>query len=89
MDYFEIGPLSGQLTVAVQALPDADTKAGYNLIVTATDEAAETATIAVTISVTVRNSPPTITGPTTVDYPENDTTTIATYSHQMTRMATM
>ena len=80
VDYFEIGPLSGQITVAVQVLPDADTKAGYNLIVTATDEAAETATIAVTISVTVRNSPPTITGPTSTDYPENSTTTIATYS---------
>ena len=80
LDYFEIGPLSGQITVAVQVLPDADTKAGYNLIVTATDEAAETATIAVTISVTVPNSPPTITGPTIVNYPENDTTTIATYS---------
>ena len=80
VDYFEIGPLSGQITVAVQALPDADTKAGYNLIVTATDEAAETATIAVTISVTVPNSPPTITGPTSVEYPENSTTTVAAYS---------
>ena len=80
VDYFEIGPLSGQITVAVQALPDADTKAGYNLIVTATDEAAETATIAVTISVTVPNSPPTITGPTTIGYPENSTTTVAAYS---------
>ena len=80
VDYFEIGPLSGQITVAVQALPDADTKAGYNLIVTATDEAAETATIAVTISVTVPNSPPTITGPTSTDYPENSTTAVATYS---------
>ena len=80
VEYFEIGGSSGQITVAVQVLPDADTKAGYNLIVTATDEAEETAAIAVTISVTVPNSPPTITGPASVNYPENDTTTVATYS---------
>ena len=80
VEYFEIGRSSGQITVAVQVLPDADTKAGYNLSVTATDEAEETAAIAVTISVTVPNSPPTITGLASVNYPENDTTAVATYS---------
>ena len=80
VEYFGIGRSSGQITVAVQVLPDADTKAGYNLIVTATNEAEETATIAVTISVTVRNSPPTITGPASIDYGENGAGIVVMYT---------
>ena len=79
-EYFEIGASSGQIAVAALELPDAETKGSYSVIVTATDKADETATIAVTITVTVPNSAPNVTGPATVDYAENATAAVATYS---------
>ena len=78
--YFTIGATSGQITVGVENLPDAGTKSSYSLTVTATDEAGATDTITVTITATSPNGPPVITGPATVNYAENSTTTVATYS---------
>ncbi len=78
--YFEVNDSSGQITVGAQALPDSETKAGYTVIVTATDEAGATASITVTITARVSNAPPEISGSTIVIYAENGTASVATYT---------
>ncbi len=95
-EYFAIGTSNGQLTVAVEQLPSAATKASYRLIVTATDEAGEKATLDVLVTVTNVdesetdadaettvtnvNEAPVITGLALIKYPENGVGTVATYT---------
>ena len=76
---FTIDTTTGQISVGDEALPLAATEAEYTLTVTATDPGDLSDTVAVTITVTTPNEPPTITGPSAVDYAENATATVATY----------
>ncbi len=78
--YFVVNDSTGQVTVGAEALPDSETKASYTVIITATDEAGATASITVTISATVPNAPPVITGSAAVSYAENGTASVATYT---------
>ena len=78
--YFEVDASTGQIAVGAEALPDSETKAGYTVIVTATDQAGETASITVTISAIVPNAPPVVTGSAAVSYVENGTASAATYT---------
>ena len=75
---FSIGMASGQLRTKV--LLDHDTKASYEVVVTAADPSGLFDTITVTITVTDQNEPPVITGKTTVYYAEDRTDVVATYT---------
>ena len=75
---FSIGMASGQLRTKV--LLDHDTKASYEVVVTAADPSGLFDTITVTITVTDQNEPPVISGETSVYYAEDRTDTVATYT---------
>ena len=75
---FTIGMASGQLRTKVTL--DHDTKASYEVVVTATDPSGQSDTITVTITVTDQNEPPTISGKTSVYYAEHRTDAVATYT---------
>ena len=77
---FTIDTTTGQISVGDEALPLAATEAEYAVIVTATDPGDLSGTVTVTITVTTPNEPPTITGPSSVNYAENATLTVATYT---------
>ena len=83
-DSFSIDRASGQLST--KAALDKETKDTYTVTVTATDPSGETATVTVTIEVTGVDEAPTImigglaiSGPSNMDYAENDTGPVATY----------
>ncbi len=78
--YFVIDDLTGQISVRVQGLPDSETETSYTVIVTATDTLGATVSVTVVIKATVSNTRPTIDGPLDVDYTEDSTTSVATYS---------
>ena len=75
---FDIEGATGQLKT--KSGLDRETKDTYTLTVTATDSSGVQDTITVTITVTEVNEPPTLTGPQTVTYTENNTGAVATYT---------
>ena len=75
---FSIGMASGQLRTKV--LLDHDTKASYEVVVTAADPSGLFDTITVTITVTDQNEPPVISGETSVYYAEDRTDAVAPYT---------
>ena len=77
-DSFEIDRGTGSITTAEKL--DYETKSSYTLVVTATDPSGATDTINVNISVTDVNDVAVITGDKAVDYAENGTDAVATYS---------
>ena len=84
---FTIVRSSGQIQVGAGTKLDYETKKTYTVTVTATDPSLEAATITVTIRVTnddeapeVSRVPLSITGSTSVDYQENGTGTVASYT---------
>ena len=78
--YFVIDDSTGQISVGAQALPDSETETSYTVIVTATDTLGATVSVTVVIKAAVSNTRPTIDGPLDVDYTEDSTTSVATYS---------
>ena len=77
-DSFKIGRGTGSITTAEKL--DYETKSTYTVVVTATDPSGATDSINVNISVTDVNDVAVITGGKTVDYAENGTGDVATYS---------
>ena len=77
---FDIESTSGQIKTKSGVTYDHETVPTYPVTVTATDNHGDSDTIAVTITVTDANDPPTITGDSTVSYAENRTDTVATYT---------
>ena len=75
---FAIHARSGQLQT--KAALDHETTSSYSVTVTATDPLGDSGDIAVTISVEDVDEPPTLTGPSTVPYKENDSERVATYT---------
>ena len=75
----EEGALSFRSSPNYEAPNDANTDNVYEVTVRASDGNL-TATLDVEITVTDANESGAITGPTSIDYPENSTTTVATYS---------
>ena len=78
--YFSINQSTGQIAVGSQALPDVATKNSYTVTVTATDPGGLSASITVTITARAANRPPTITGSAAVNYAENGSTAVASYT---------
>ena len=76
--YVSIGQSSGQLSVRVP--PDHETTPTLRVEVTATDPTGARATQRVTITVTDVDEAPTLTGLSTVDYPETSSRAVARYS---------
>ena len=84
---FRIDRETGQITVAPGAKLDYETKQTYTVTVKATDPSDESDSITVTINVTNVEEAPTlskralvISGRSNVDHPENDRSTVATYT---------
>ena len=77
---FDIGLTSGQITVGAGTKLDYETKTSYMVTVIATDSFGATASIDVTITVTDVNEGPVITGAAQVEYPENGTGRVATFT---------
>ena len=77
---FDIDSASGQIKTKSGVTYDHETGPTYSVTVTATDNHGGSDTIAVTITVTDVNDPPTVTGDSTVSYAENRTDTVATYT---------
>ena len=77
---FDIGLTTGQITVGTGTKLDYETKDTYMVTVIATDSYGESASIAVTITVTDVNEGPEVTGLDRVDYPEKGEGAVATYT---------
>ena len=77
---FDIGLTSGQITVGTGTKLDYETKDTYMVTVIATDSYGESASIAVTITVTDENEGPEVTGQDSVEYPEKGEGAVATYT---------
>ena len=84
---FAIGRGTGQITVGVGTNLDYETKRTYTVTVTATDPSNESTSIVVTIKVTDVDERPelskkalVVSGRTNIDHPENDRSTVATYT---------
>ena len=84
---FKIGRGDGQITVPETTKLDHETKNTYTVTVTVTDPSGESASIIVTIKVTDVDERPelskkalVVSGRSNIDHPENDTTTVATYT---------
>ena len=83
---FDIASTTGQLSVATGATLDHETTPSLSVIVTATDPVttgdptADADSIAVTITVTDVDEPPTLTGQASVEYAENGLLPVATYT---------
>ena len=75
---FDIVSTSGQLQT--KAALDYERKNSYEIVVTAADPFGATDTITVTINVTDVDKPPDVSGQTAVDYAENGTGAVATYT---------
>ena len=75
---FDIDGTTGQLRT--KASLDFETKSGYTVMVTATDPHNLTATATVTITVTNVDEGFEVSGPAAMDYAENGTAAVATYS---------
>ena len=83
---FDINSLSGQI-LTKDAL-DADTKSSYTVTVSVHDGKADDGSVStttdaskpVTITVTGINEPPEVTGSTAIEYAEDDTSTVETYT---------
>ena len=75
---FDINRATGQLLT--KAALDRETKHTYTVTVKVVDPSAESDTIAVTITVNDVDEPPTVSGLDVVDYPENGTNVVATYT---------
>ena len=75
---FEIDPSTGQLKT--KASLNHEDQSSYTVEVTATDPADASDETTVTIDVTNVNEPPTVTGPTNVDYVEGSSGPVATYT---------
>ena len=70
---------NGQIEVGAGTMLDYETKTTYMVTVMAEDSFGDTASIAVTITVTDVNEGPDITGDDTIEYPENRTSSVETY----------
>ena len=77
---FDIGLTSGIITVGTGTKLDYETKTTYMVTVIATDSYGESASIAVTITVTDENEGPEVTGQDSVNYPEDGKGNVATYT---------
>ena len=78
---FDIEPNSGQITVGEGTTLDFETKSSYVFTVKVKDASNASDTVTVNITVTNVDEDPEITaGPVTVDYAENGTGTVATYT---------
>ncbi len=77
---FAIDPSTAQITVGAEPLAAAATHAEYSLTVTATDPGNLSDTVSVTITVTSPQEPLEVVGPAAVDYVENSTSNVATYT---------
>ena len=77
---FDIDSTSGQIKTKSGVTYADETVPTYSVTVTATDNHGDSDTIAVTITVTDANDPPTVTGDSTVSYAENRADTVATYT---------
>ena len=75
---FDIIESTGQLQTKTDL--DHEGKASYTVTVTATDQEDLSDTIAVTINVTDENETPVVAGNSQIDYPENGTGPVATYT---------
>ena len=75
---FDIVSTSGQLRT--RAALDFETENSYEVVVTAADPSSATDSITVTITVTDVNEAPAVTGTTALDYAENETGAVATYT---------
>ena len=85
---------AGQISVAAGTKLDHETKSTYRVTVTATDPSAKKASVSVTIKVSDVNEVPALTldsfvvsGVATVDYPETETGSVATYAAAGTKAA--
>ena len=76
---FDIDELSGQLRTKTPLDYD-EGKRSYSMTLTATDTSGEDDSIAVRVAVTNINEPPELSGPTAVDYDENNRGTVASYT---------
>ena len=76
---FDIGLISGQITVGAGTKLDYETKTSYMVKVIAMDSFGATASVDVTITVTAVNEGPEITG-SAQEYPENGTGPVATFT---------
>ena len=77
---FDIVSTSGQITVGTGTSLDYETRNSYEVVVTAADPSGATDTIAVTINVTDVDEAPDISGQTSINYAENGTVSVATYT---------
>ena len=77
----------GQITVGAGTKLDFETKATYMVTVIATDSFGATASIDVTIKVTDENEGPAITGPAEVEFAENGTGRVTTFTGTDPEMA--
>ena len=77
---FDVGLTTGTITVGTGTKLDYETKDTYMVTVIATDSYGESASIAVTITVTDINEGPEVTGQDSVDYAENGEGPVATYT---------
>ena len=83
---FDIGLTSGMITVGAGTDLDFETKTTYMVTVIATDSYGESSSIAVTITVTDENEGPvisvalTVAGQSSIEYKENATSTVETYT---------
>ena len=77
-DDFEIAGSTGQLRAKVEL--DHEDQASHTITVTATDPGEQTDSVSVTITVEDVDETPVVTGPTTVDFDEGVTGTVATYA---------
>ena len=77
-DSFGISRINGQLTTKAEL--DYETKNTYTVVVTATDPSGAADSILVTINVTDVDDPAAISAPSALDYAENGTGPVATFS---------
>ena len=70
---------SGQITTAKKL--DYETRSSYTLTLTATDPSLASGSITVNITVTDADDPATITAGTAIDYAENDTGPVQTFTY--------
>ena len=75
---FGIVPATGQLQT--KATLDSEVKQTYTVVVTATDSSGEYDTITVTINVINVDEAPTVSGPTSRNYKENDIVAVGSYA---------